>query len=229
MLYCRRMTLEAEKSLTPSGEAPAPAAAEPIQEKETWKQKVILAVVGGVVGAALGAGGALGVAALTGEYLLRNADKTGEYVLRASEGEFIRDQRTAAYGAYIRDLVAFENKYREAAVYLVGREVAVESRPVSERVLTLQTELQEALEAVRQSKSVVDVVGATEVVVAGQKAIDIYGERKGQVEVLLEEHKLGAQLSPVDQRFAEGMSQMQKEGREPFSVKARESLSIPDQ
>lgn len=244
------MSSEVEAPQAPTD--PTPDSRSESKEKEpTWKQHLLIASVGALVGALVTALGAYKVAEAAGEYSLQTAEVTGKYLMRNSENEFLREQQIAAYGNYIEDLLILEEKYRES-VNLLQPVETTDKGQTSEGAATspknpsdLRRELDVAMNELTQTKSVVDVVGPDAVKQAAQTAIDCYGPLKGDMQNHLAapisqsnpSALVAIESSPKDAKkavpclgptFDEALDQMQKVGRDFFTDEARKSLNIPE-
>lgn len=212
-----------------SGRSPAASG----KTDETGNEKLIVAVVSAVLGGIA----ALLVAWATGYYTMASAERTGAYLLRNSENEFLREQRIAAYGDYIEDLLTLEQKYRTAADLMKPpgapaqkqASESVEGATAVDQALTLIDELEVAMNDITQAKSVVDVLGPSAVEKAGETAINCYGPLKGHMQYnLLEWSKPDGGTPAAKPTDEEALRRMQEIGREPFTIEARKSLDTPD-
>lgn len=223
-MYCRRMTLEAEKS-HPLGSEDAPSSAatpknDEGKEKEPWRRKVLLQTAGGIA--------TVLAAFITGNYLIGNTEKA-----------FLKEQRIVAYGEYVEDLLTLELKYKDGTKVLeklLSEQASIVQGSPSEeakasilKAQVLFDELETALDDVTRSKSVVDVVGSRDVVAVGETSINLYGRLKGEMQDHLLARSTGAAPPESALPSQEALSTMRTEGREPFSGKARANLAIPDQ
>lgn len=196
--------------------------------------KIAVAVASGVAGALIAYFAALKGAEVAGEYQLRNAEKTAELQLSHSETEFLRNQRIAAYGKYVQDLLLLEQKYERAEKFLTEAPLVTtaeedQSKVQAERAqkaVVLRGELDAAMDAITQSKSVVDVVGSAEVVSAGETAINKYGEQKGNMQYDLDTLTNVSPLPPGE-KYKTTRDLLLKDGRQPFTDRARENLKVP--
>jgi hypothetical protein len=172
--------------------------------------KLALVALGGVIGV----GGALGSAVVAGNYQTTNSQK-----------DFVRQQRITAYANYLHDLLAFEDTYAEATRVLTSPAGQAPSGSTPAPTV-VSDELQVDLEKMKQSKSFVDIVGSDAASEAAAKAIDAYGPVKGELQDQLLARSKNSSVPPPVVPYDKKLTDLQDNGRDPFTRQAKEDLGI---
>jgi hypothetical protein len=159
---------------------------------------------------------------------------SGLFASAENKQEFLRDQRVAAYSTFLTELLSFEETYetgRKLLEPLPGEEPPGEASPAS-----VSADLGAGLDKIRAAKAAVDILGTPDMMAEAEKAIELYGPYKGQMqedlEILKEDLAEAAQKTTLERQplkhknHAAKNTDMQKCAREPFSDQERKDLGV---
>lgn len=159
---------------------------------------------------------------------------SGWFATEETKQEFLRDQRVAAYSTFLNELLSFEETYetgRKLLEPLPGEEPPADASPAS-----ISAELGAGLDKIRSAKAAVDILGTPDMMAQAEKAIELYGPYKGQMQedlAILEKdlsepaNKAVQERRPLKHKnHTAKNTDMQKCAREPFSDQARKDLGV---